>query len=119
MPESSQAPTERYHLPHWVKETVYVAGFLITATIAWQDLKADQRSNRERDEEFRQYTREQIEKMSSDLQSIRAQMPNREASELRMKQLENRMEEFEGDLKFEAAKTQSLRERLIKKGWID
>lgn len=110
---------ERQPFPVWLRELCYVCGMAISLTAFVFAIKSDQRSTREELTNFIAITGQKITDLSSDISAIRASIPNKDLYDLKLKGLDDKIEEVRGDMKYEAAKNQKLREGLIKKGWVD
>lgn len=94
--------------PAWLTQLAYFGGIIVALTMFSLKQSGDIRS-----------TREEVARVSSDIQDIRQSLPNREASEIRMKVIEDKLDKLRADLDFEAAKAQRQRELLIKKGYTE
>lgn len=115
MPEIATEIPSKPPWPAWLRDAVYFAGILVALVIFNLNTRSDLRS-----------TKEQLDRvatdmsaLSKDVSSIRATLPNPEVLNLRFKGIEDKLSELKSDFEFEKAKTQNLRERLIKKGWVE
>lgn len=113
--DSQESEVSRLTFPHWLKELIYVGGFIVALTIFGQNLKSDQRSTRE---ELGRVS-EDIASTKTDVNAIRAMLPNKEVIDLRLKDLDDKIGRLRADLEFEQAKAQSFRESLLKKGVLE
>lgn len=95
-------------IPPWVSQVVMLGGVIVSLSVFSLNTKADVRS-----------TREQVDRIAADVAAIKSSLPNREVYDLKLHALEEQIAVMAADLKFEAARNQALREKLIKKHWID
>lgn len=97
--------------PAWLRELCYFGGLIVTLTIFALNLKSDQRSSRE-----------ELARVSSDVAAIRANLPNKEADEEKMRAVRKEIADNHEWVKFEIAKLVKFREEtavdlvLLKKG---
>lgn len=101
--DSTRAP-----FPVWLKELCYFGGLIIALAAFQFNQSSDLRS-----------AREEMAHISSDVTAIRQSLPDKEVYDLRLKTLDDKIGTLRGDVEFEKAKAQMLREHLIKKGWVD
>lgn len=106
MPEPKDE--SRSPFPGWLKDLVYFGGIIVALVVFGQNQRSDLRS-----------AKEQLDRVAQDVTVIRQSVPNPEVLNMRFNQIETKISDLKSTVDFEAAKTQSLRERLIKKGWID
>lgn len=105
MPEPNES---RSPFPGWLKDLVYFGGIIVALVVFGQNQRSDLRS-----------AKEQLDRVAQDVTVIRQSVPNPEVLNMRFSTMEKSISDLKSTVDFEAAKTQSLRERLIKKGWID
>lgn len=100
--------TEWQTFPAWLRELCYFGGIIVTLTVFGQRLQSDQRS-----------TREEMARLSGDVSAIRASLPNKELYDRRFAEIEGAMKDMRDKSDVTEMKLQNLRERLMRKGWID
>jgi len=105
-------PRERPPFPTWLRELCYFGGLIVVLTMYFAAGSAKQ-------ERFV----EQMAEQNARLSSIEGRLPNKEADELRFKQLEEKVDKNRSDSDFEIAKLNKWKDDvtrwLIKKGVID
>lgn len=99
---------EKLPFPIWLRELIYIGGIIVALTAFQFAGRSDQRS-----------TREEVQRMAADIKAIRESLPNREVYDMKLDGLQKDIDGLRSDLSFEAAKSQNLREKLLKKGWVD
>lgn len=117
---------QNFNLPPWLKEVIFIAGFVVSLTLFGANLKSDLRSNREAFDDFRSDTREQIKGLQSDIADIKASIPNKDLYERRFQEIDSRIDLVNstiGDVKLQQETLQMLhqrtREGLIRRGIIE
>lgn len=107
--ESSLGQREHHHgWPPWLQQLGYFGGLMAAIILSYTNIKSDVRSSRE----------EQV-RMVADLNAIRQSLPNKEVYDLRLDELDTRLDDAEQKITVEQMMTQKLREDLLKKGVID
>jgi hypothetical protein len=100
--------TDRPPFPPWLRELCYFGGIIVTLTVFGLRLQSDQRS-----------TREEMVRLSGDVSAIRQSLPNKELYDRRFDEIDGTLKDIRSDASVEAMKLQNMRERLMRKGWID
>ena len=86
---------------------------IVAAVIAFQILSADVRSSRE--EQSRMRT--DIQAVLGEIREIRQAIPNREALDIKISSIEDRLKAVEGQQTTFTIQIQTMREKLAENGW--
>jgi len=117
MPErADHVEREREPFPPWLRELCYFGGIIVALAMFLLSMKSDQRSTSEKLDRVVN----DVSNFSSRLSAIEQRLPNKEADDLKLKTLEEKVNKNRGDMDFAFAKIDKWREDvdrlLIKKG---
>lgn len=106
---------EKTPWPPWLRDLAYFASILVALVVFGLSQKSDIRSVREGQERQAQ----DMSNLARDIGAIRQSLPDPEVLDMRFKAVEKDLAALVQTVETEKLRTQQLRERLIKKGWIE
>lgn len=113
-PNDNNSPRAAWLTPQFAWQVgTFLIVQIVAAVIAFQILSADVRSSREEQGRMRA----DIQAVLGEIREIRQAIPNREALEIKISSIEDRLKAVEGQQGTFTIQIQTMREKLAENGW--